>query len=77
MRSQLATPMRFSDLKRIINEMDETRWGNTVIEVNDDTNGTFGNNLPPAPEGSAAAKWYGVSPGEPSKLILQFVNTTR
>ena len=82
--------MKFSDLKRIINEMDETVWGDTVIEINDDTRGTFGHNsqgyivdlsttsgLPPAPEGSSAARWYGTSPGEKPKLILQFVDTTR
>ena len=77
-----ATPMTFSELKKLVNSLDESRWGDRIVyaalanSVGEDrplVGFSTTSGLPASPEGSAAAKWYGVHDAIPPRIILEWM----
>jgi hypothetical protein len=70
-------PLNFSEFKKLINGVDENRWGDALVYVGDDTvcpvvDLAEISGLPPAPEGSVSARWHGVSEGTANRIAIQF-----
>jgi len=69
--------MTFSQFKALVNGVNEQVWGEAIVYVGDDAlcpvvDLSQSSGLPAIPPDSAAARWYGVSPGIPSKISIQF-----
>jgi hypothetical protein len=70
-------PITFSELKKLVNEIDEIRWGTSHVYVGTDglcpvVELSMTSGLPAAPKGSSAARWYGESAGVPPKILIEF-----
>ena len=68
----------FSELKKLINDVDEKAWGDCYVYVGDNekcpmVDLSFSSGLPASLAGSSAARWYGVHEAIPPKVSIQFM----